>query len=442
MPYNTRRKSLSLTELGITLPKRQRTQSHPSPPSTIAEGDESDRPSKKSRLMSPPEIKEEKSKLAGQLSPPPSPAAEGSNKVDVEGIGDDIVVGTIQQLEQTGNRPHLVKELAAVLATSLHSVEKYEKPSQGQKRKRANILHRSANPSALISSRLTSYLNRPWPTVSPCPLAKDLSPVHPRRLYFFLTMMPRQPIPETVEPLPKQHRIISPSLSSASAADEEDERYNRNRQALSPSPEVDLTSPELDEESAQEPPTPGAPFSGRNSVARERSASASNLSQNRRGASPQLENEERDFKQTATALYEQAQRRNSQPDQPDVGMEQAADTSAGAEQDTASVTMSIEESEESAALKNSEAAAALFGHAEHLKPMEGQMELFSSPVIQPQNVLQIDPVASKVERRDEAMEHMVLDTHPKDVVTMADWDTLQSPENVDVSELEDMFDAY
>ena len=426
---NTRRKSLSLTELGITLPKRQRTNSHqpqgwhPSPPSTIVEGEDSDRPSKKSRLMSPPTSKHEKSKQAGQLSPPPSPTTGASNKVDVEGINDDIVVGTIQQLEQTGNRPHLVKEIAAVLATSNRSVEK------------------SANPSALISSRLQGYLNRAWPAISPCPLAKDLSPVHPRRLYFFLTTMPRQPIPETVEPLPKTHRIISPSLSSASALDEEDERYNRTRHAISPSPEVDLSSPDLEEDNAQEPPTPGAPFSKRNSVARSRSASASNLTHNRRGASPQLEHEERDFKQTANALYEQAQqRRNSQQSQQDVNMEQA-DTVAGAEQEPTTVSMSIEASEESAALTNSEVAAALFGHADYLKPVEQHLEMFSSPLLQPQNALHTD-LAPKVERRDEPIESMELEIHHHDLATMADWDTLQSPENVELAELDDLFDAY
>jgi len=141
MPYNTRRKSLSLSELGIIVPKRSRTASHPSPPSTVVEGEEppvkkskrshdSKPPPRPSGLMSPPRtttirIKEEKPKRATELSPPPSPAVEGSNKVDVEGISDDIVVATILQLERTGNRPHLVKEIAHVLATSLPSVEKY-----------------------------------------------------------------------------------------------------------------------------------------------------------------------------------------------------------------------------------------------------------------------------------------------------------------------------
>ena len=46
-------------------------------------------------------------------------------KVDLEGINDDIVEGVIAQLEATGNRPHLVKELALVLSLRLTSVQQY-----------------------------------------------------------------------------------------------------------------------------------------------------------------------------------------------------------------------------------------------------------------------------------------------------------------------------
>jgi hypothetical protein len=136
----TRRKSLNLGDLGIVAAKRSRAHA-PSPPETVIEGDEP--PVKKSKrshgsaspplgLMSPPRTttirlaEEQRPRRAAELSPPPSPIAEGSSKIDTEGINDDIVVGTIQQIEKTGNRPHLVKELAAILATKLHCVEKYD----------------------------------------------------------------------------------------------------------------------------------------------------------------------------------------------------------------------------------------------------------------------------------------------------------------------------
>ncbi|KAF2724911.1 hypothetical protein K431DRAFT_239695 [Polychaeton citri CBS 116435] len=420
MPYNTRRKSLSLSELGIQLPKRSRAQSQSmvSPPNTIVEGDEP--PIKKSKRlhdsaspvapMSPPRttsirVKEEKTQHpATTLSPPPSPGREGTSKIDTEGINDDIVVGAIRQLERTGNRPHLVKELAHTLATSNPAVEK------------------SANPCALISSRLTHYLNRTWPAISPCPLAKDLSPVHPRRLYFFLTTQPHQPIPEVAEPIPDPKRIISPSISSASAGDDED-RFTRDRAALSPSPEVDLSSPEFDEADGSDPPqSPGRPFSDRNSMSRDRQASATDLSYNRRAASPQLEREEHDFKQTAHALHEQAQqRRTSGQVQPSHDTKKVAEKDP-AETNEAVVSIEVDDSEEVAAKRNSEDAAALFGsNAEHLKlPAQPQVD-FSSPVIQPQR------------------EDLMNDDNYQDTFN---WDNLELPENIELDELETMFDAY
>lgn len=45
-------------------------------------------------------------------------------KIDTEGINDDIVVAVIEQLEKTGNRPHLIKELAAIMSTTNDTVAK------------------------------------------------------------------------------------------------------------------------------------------------------------------------------------------------------------------------------------------------------------------------------------------------------------------------------
>lgn len=273
--------------------------------------------------------------------------------------------------------------------------------------------------------------------------------------------------------MPKQQRIISPSLSSASALDEEDEGYTRRRTQLSPSPEVDLSSPELDEDNAEELQAPGGPFSARNSVPRDsRSSSLSH----RRAASPQLEHEERDFKQTANHLFEAAQlaRRHSlekqqqqqkqkphqqpQHQQQDVKMEY--DATAGIEGDGMSVAMSIEDNEEMAAKKNSDDAAALFGQAgHHLKLPADQQHLmdFSSPVIQPlrpDHPLNTthDPSANKSQQRiEDPMEHLTLDlgcpiTTTNDMMMLPDaafaWDALLSPENIELAELEDMFDAY
>lgn len=44
-------------------------------------------------------------------------------KVDLEGINDEIVEAVIVQLQNTDNRPHLVKELAAILMQQLKIVQ-------------------------------------------------------------------------------------------------------------------------------------------------------------------------------------------------------------------------------------------------------------------------------------------------------------------------------
>lgn len=300
---------------------------------------------------------------------------------------------------------------------------------------------------------MTAYLNRSWPAISPCPLAKDLSPVHPRRLYFYLTTTPHQPIPHFAAPTPK---LISPSLSSASAADDEDDDHGtRKRQAMSPSPEVDLSSPELDQD--QHPPTPeGHLFSPRNSLPRESSTvSLSSLSHGRRGGSPQLEKEERDFKQTATALFEQAQHRRSSQDK-DTAMDGPDPATV---HDPIHITASIEEdTEESVARRNSDDVAALFG-PDHLSlPKTPHLMEFSSPILQPHDR---DPYtepngASPRKAVDVAdrprTHHTPLNSIPLDHLRIASidsvlpdaclWDDLQSPETIELDELDVMFDAY
>ncbi|KFY58181.1 hypothetical protein V496_06228, partial [Pseudogymnoascus sp. VKM F-4515 (FW-2607)] len=237
MPYNTRRKSLSLPSLGIHLPVTHASRAaaaaaaaNRSPPSSTPPSDQpplkklkqshaaasssssSSKPQSQSH-MSPPSKPEPaaKSILKYEHTPPPSPEADlvededaPRREIDLEGINDDIVEAVIVQLQRTANRPHLVKELAAILSTSVKIVET------------------SANPSAIISSRLSTYLKRTcWSALAPCPLAKELETVHPRRTYFYLTTYRHQPIPSPSQAAASsaasafpQRSIISPSLSS------------------------------------------------------------------------------------------------------------------------------------------------------------------------------------------------------------------------------------
>lgn len=177
----------------------------------------------------------------------------------------------------------------------------------------ANTLFRSsANPCAIISSRLASFLKRTsWTESSPCPIAKELEAVHPRRTYFFLTTSPRQPFP--TQPLfftlPKPV-LATPSITSdeefsfeeaIEEADESDisldveiETDLLARRAISPSPEIDLSSPEFDDVD-DDFDTPPSLLSSRTSLSLDRE-------RRERGTSPPLERDEREFTQTANGL--------------------------------------------------------------------------------------------------------------------------------------------
>lgn len=138
MPYNTRRKSLSLPSLGIAIPGGPRSARTPS---SITDNQHPAKKQKRSHSGSSASsftlpanhlplrtLDEQRPKSSGRVAdtPPPSPGGEsGQAKVDTQGIDDDIVVGVIEQLEKTGNRPHLLKELATVLSPTIPIVERY-----------------------------------------------------------------------------------------------------------------------------------------------------------------------------------------------------------------------------------------------------------------------------------------------------------------------------
>ncbi|ORY62686.1 uncharacterized protein BCR38DRAFT_486942 [Pseudomassariella vexata] len=318
MPYNTRRKSLSLPSLGIHVPSsnprptnrvsqnntnNMHHKTSASRPSTIspASSDNQSHPNKKAKrshsndasILAMSIVPSKTSKPCAapvkyEHTPPPSPGLQFSiemedsepsesaemQAIDLEGINDDIVEAVIMRLQETRNRPHLVKELTNVL--------------MGQ----VKIVQQSANPCAIISSRLSTYLKRScWSAVAPCPLAKELETVHPRRTYFYLTVCPHQPLPDAST---AQRAIVTPSLSS-SVSTSEDADMDRRRE-LSLSPEVDLSSPEFDDVE-EDMPMPGTPMGSK----RQRSLTCS-MSRTQRGEEPPLEKDEKEFTQTADGL--------------------------------------------------------------------------------------------------------------------------------------------
>ncbi|WEW55041.1 hypothetical protein PRK78_000469 [Emydomyces testavorans] len=314
MPYNTRRKSLSLPSLGIHLPNTSRSHRSPST-SKLPATPENEPPSKRvkrshdsesrSITTSPPDGQISTDGRNGRVAaaythtPPPSPADTGATaKIDTEGISDDIIVAVIEQLEKTGNRPHLIKELATVLSATNETI--------------AN----SANAAALISSRLSLYLKRPWSALAPCPIAKEQIPVHPRKVFFYLTNSSAQPLPEDSSDIispPTTAKQITPSISNDSIdLDDADDVLGRSR--MSPSPEVDLSSPAFDHEdpgliehsTPGRPPTPTGSYSVRNTMPHNYG-----LSHNTRAVSPPLEGDEKEFTLTASSVRERTSAEDS-----------------------------------------------------------------------------------------------------------------------------------
>lgn len=193
--------------------------------------------------------------------------------VDPEGIHDDIVKEVIAQLQSSTNRPHLLKELATILSQRLPCVRN------------------SANPCAIVSSRLSTYLRRGcWSALTPCPLAKELEAVHPRRTFYYLTTRRRQPLPDMYQRL-AQRTVMSPSISSLEPPSDEDD--DRRQRELSPSPEVELSPPDFDDldDDMTMPSTPVGSLPG-----------ILHAPRSNRSMSPPLEKDEREFTQTADGL--------------------------------------------------------------------------------------------------------------------------------------------
>ena len=428
-------------------------------------------------------------------TPPPSPGATGATKIDTDGIGDEIVVAVIDQLEKTGNRPHLVKELAAVLTNRIPTVERYV-PSAIKLLKHRSIdqrRHSSSNPSAIISSRLTHYFRREWTALAPCPLAKELVGTHPRRTYYYLTTSPHQDLPEFVAAVNPQSRIISPSLSSGSnnnASKEESmsdedgaasDTSRHERAALSPSPELDFSCPELDGDSSHPLPlTPGGSFSGRSSVVREshRSSGAGNGARQ----PPPLERDEREFTQTAAEVR---RRRRSEVSAANAAANSSASSvvsksASASASGSASPPLRKDEGDEidttddnvgsnmadkialdvlkeapvipdfnletfdqeyTAAMSNSEAAEELFAH-QAFNPMYSNVEespMFGAQQSDDLDMDDVDDSESFVDDLVHKPEKPQMSLDAKSLVHEDLWNDLKSPENVNVDELEALF---
>ena len=136
-------------------------------------------------------------------------------------------------------------------------------------------------------------------------LAKQLITTHPKRIYFYLTTSPHKPIPKHENDpsrSPPRRAVVSPALS------DDDGRETRRRLEPSPSPEVDLSSHDLDHvDDTTGPPSPACSS---------RDHQPGPLAQKSSLSSPPLEGDEREFSQSAIYIG----RRSSSHDSPGADM--------------------------------------------------------------------------------------------------------------------------
>jgi hypothetical protein len=219
-------------------------------------------------------------------------------------------------------------------------------------------------------------------------VAKELETVHPRRTYFYLTTYQHQPIPDPSNVQFLQRSIITPSLSSSSRSDDADAERRRE---LSPSPEVDLSSPAFEGDDIL-PPTPTGSFSSRMEP----------IIRNSRASSPPLEKDEKEFTQTARGMQKRKLSGDTQM--------------SGVPSDMAGHPMRSPETD------------ALFEEGRHLSIPHGAL-FVSSPAMKPS--LSINLLKRGFDETDLWAR----------IESAMEWD-MRSPENIELEELDGMLDDF
>jgi hypothetical protein len=247
-------------------------------------------------------------------------------------------------------------------------------------------------------------------------MGKELVGTHPKRLYFFLTTQPRQAIPDPDAPenkVKKQSRIITPSLTSGTSEDE-DIPIRRRRSEMSPSPELELTSPDLADANDH--------MSRSTSFSISDGASTPAFSHNQ--TSPPLERDEHEFTQTASLLQKQAEAKSTK----DLD-------SAMVNGPTSEPPITFYEFEDSSSQRSRDFASTMFGQVDGSLSIQKPVDLLSSPMIYPH--ADMDMISSK-----QAFPPLSLSVEESKIDSSFVWTELMSPETLELDELDDLFASY
>ena len=290
-------------------------------------------------------------------------------------------------------------------------------------------------------------MKRSWTAESPCPVAKELIPVHPRKVFYYLTTTPRQDLPPSAMEMPPpiiggrgkegHKRIISPSLSNGSQ-DEDTESIveERKREAMSPSPEVDL-SLDLDDvaysataEDAPDFPTPPTPAPSyalsRSNTSLESMEFSRDIGLNRR-SQPEMDGDEQEFTDTAREM------RSRGTSNEDVAM-------IGTDEIAVNVQASVE-STRTEEPKPDDANTLSLAHAQAQKQ---EHTLLSSPFVKPINAMVwalSSPRPPSARTVKEADVNMLEPSILGESSVPFGWE-MRRPQSVGLDELDDLFDTY
>lgn len=209
---------------------------------------------------------------------------------------------------------------------------------------------------------------------------------------------------------------LTPSVSDHSQVDEL-ELDQRDRSRMSPSPEVELYSPELDQDDSMQPTTPGELFSARSSLNPDGTPEVRRRPN--RAPSPPLEADERGFTETATAVRARGMSLRNPTIQESVESDRQAP-----------VVEVSEETPEMRQKRDRELGMELFGTSHSGLQAPDQKHLISSPMI---------PARPD---HHSTMTKMNLTLHLDDIDMFESSWTLKSPEQMDIDELEDLFTGF
>lgn len=224
-------------------------------------------------------------------------------------------------------------------------------------------------------------------------------------------------------------RIISPSISNASIDGDSEGVEDRKRAAISPSPEVDLSNPDLDDDvpvddDLNSPPTRAGSFSRRSSLNRDGTNGSISDGLNQSAARPPMEKDEKEFTQTASSMRMKRVSFNKQDIRPSTESEDLV------------AEYNLEETEEEKAKKNQEAAATLFG-GHHENSQQMGLSILSSPHVKPMHAQLFIETLS---RREQG----TVDLEMKESTILGDsgfWD-IRPPESIELDELDDLFCGF